>query len=55
MKPLGSVPESSVKETAKTTHSGDVLGYARVSTADQDVSGQEDRLRHAGPSASSAT
>ena len=38
----------SVKETAKTTRSGDVLGYARVSTADQDVSGQEDRLRHAG-------
>ena len=48
MKPLGSVPKASVKETAETTRSGDVLGYARVSTADQDVAVQEERLRHAG-------
>ena len=48
MKPLGSVPEPSVKETAKTTRRGDVLGYARVSTADQDVAAQEDRLHQAG-------
>ena len=37
MKPLGSVPESSVKKTAETTRKGDILGYARVSTADQDL------------------
>ena len=36
------------KETGKRTRSGDVLGYARVSTADQDVAAQEDRLRQAG-------
>ena len=42
------VPKADVKETGKTTRSGDVLGYARVSTADQDVAGQEDRLRQAG-------
>ncbi len=28
--------------------SGDILGYARVSTAEQDVSGQKDRLEKAG-------
>ena len=32
------------KETATTTRKGDILGYARVSTVDQDVSGQRDRL-----------
>ena len=42
------VPKADVKETGKTTRSGDVLGYARVSTAEQDVAGQEDRLRQAG-------
>ena len=42
------VPKADVKETGKTTRSGDVLGYARVSTADQDVAAQEDRLRQAG-------
>ena len=42
------VPEADVKETGKTTRSGDVLGYARVSTAEQDVAAQEDRLRQAG-------
>ena len=48
MKPPGSVPELSVKKTAETTRKGDILGYARVSTADQDVAAQEDRLRQAG-------
>ena len=42
------VPKADVKETGKTTRSGDVPGYARVSTADQDVAAQEDRLRQAG-------
>ena len=28
-----------------TRRTGDVLGYARVSTADQDLSGQVERLR----------
>lgn len=37
-----------VKETAKTARKGDILGYTRVSTADQDVAAQEDRLRQAG-------
>ena len=34
-----------VKETARK---GDILGYARMSTAGQDVAAQEDRLRQAG-------
>ena len=34
-----------VKETAPK---GDLLGYARVSTAGQDAAAQEDRLRQAG-------
>ena len=38
----------SVKETSRAACKGDILGYTRVSTADQDVSGQEDRLRQAG-------
>ena len=46
--PLKSVPEPSVKETPRKTRKGDILGYARVSTADQDVAAQEDRLRQAG-------
>ena len=45
---FGSVPKADVKETARTTRKGDILGYARVSTADQDVAVQEDRLRQAG-------
>ncbi len=28
--------------------SGDILGYARVSTAEQDVAGQKDRVEKAG-------
>lgn len=48
MKPLTSVSEPDVKETARTPRKGDILGYARVSTADQDVAAQEDRLRQAG-------
>ena len=46
--PLKSVPELIVKKTAETTRKGGILGYARVSTADQDVAAQEDRLRQAG-------
>ena len=45
---FGTVPKADVKKTGETTRRGDVLGYARVSTADQDVAGQEDRLRQAG-------
>ena len=48
MKPPGSVPKADVKETGRATRKGDILGYARVSTADQDVAAQEDRLRQAG-------
>ena len=48
MKPLTSVSEPDVKETARTTRKGDLLGYARVSTTDQDVAAQEDRLHQAG-------
>ena len=48
MERLESVPKASVKETAGKSRGGDVLGYARVSTADQDVAAQEDRLREAG-------
>ena len=36
------------KETDITARKGDMLGYARVSTADQDTSGQKDRLTEAG-------
>ena len=32
-------------ETGMKRRTGDVLGYARVSTPDQDVSGQVERLR----------
>ena len=31
-----------------TRRSGDILGYARVSTAEQDVAGQNDQLVKAG-------
>jgi DNA invertase Pin-like site-specific DNA recombinase len=48
MKPLKSVPKADVKETVRAARKGDILGYARVSTADQDVAAQEDRLRQAG-------
>lgn len=48
MKPLTSVPEPADKKTGRAGRQGDVLGYARVSTADQDVAAQEDRLRQAG-------
>jgi DNA invertase Pin-like site-specific DNA recombinase len=40
-----------LKRTVKRrtmTRTGDILGYARVSTADQDVSGQVTRLKDAG-------
>ena len=45
---LKTAPEANVKETARAARNGGILGYARVSTADQDVAGQEDRLRQAG-------
>ena len=48
MTPVSSVSEPDGKETGGTTRKGDILGYARVSTADQDVAAQEDRLRQAG-------
>ena len=37
MKPLTSVPEPDDKKTGRANRKGDILGYARVSTADQDV------------------
>ena len=40
------VPETVPKPIVRRT--GDVLGYARVSTADQDAAGQHDRLEGAG-------
>ena len=40
--------KTDVKETVRAARKGDILGYARVSTADQDVAAQEDRLRQAG-------
>ena len=48
MKPLTSVPEPDVKQTARADRQGDILGYARVSTAGQDGAAQENRLRQAG-------
>ena len=45
MKPLGSVPESSDKKTGRADRQGDILGYACMSIADQDVAAQEYRLR----------
>ena len=48
MKPLKSVPKANLKETVRAARKGDILGYARVSTADQDVAAQEDRLHQAG-------
>ena len=37
-----------VKETGGPARNGDILGYARVSTAAQDAASQQDRLREAG-------
>ena len=42
------VPETTVKETMATTRVGDILGYARVSTADQSLDAQRERLTEAG-------
>ena len=39
-----------VKETDGPARNGDILGYARVSTAAQDAASQQDRLREAGAS-----
>lgn len=41
---MRTIPEMIVKETDTTTRKGDILGYARVSTTDQDASSQRDRL-----------
>ena len=48
MSSSGTVPERSVKKTGIMTRNGDILGYARVSTADQDTASQQDRLTEAG-------
>ena len=45
---IGPSHRTTVKETGWAARKGDILGYVRVSTTDQDVSGQEDRLRQAG-------
>ena len=42
------VAETTVKETMATTRVGDILGYARVSTADQSLDAQRERLTEAG-------
>ena len=42
------VPKMNGKETGHAARKGDILGYARVSTANQDASGQKDRLVDAG-------
>jgi DNA invertase Pin-like site-specific DNA recombinase len=43
-----SVPKTTVKETGETTRTGDVLGYARVSTSEQNTAAQTERLKNAG-------
>ena len=43
-----SLPESIGKETDIPARKGDILGYARVSMAEQDAAGQTDRLAAAG-------
>ena len=42
------VAETTVKETVATTHVVATLGYARVSTADQSLDAQRERLTEAG-------
>ena len=46
--PAETVLESNVKETDGPARNGDILGYARVSTAAQDAASQQDRLWEAG-------
>ncbi len=43
-----SVPKTTVKKTAEITRSGDILGYARVSTSEQNAVTQTERLNKAG-------
>ena len=42
------VPETNDKETVAATRGGDTLGYARVSTAEQSLDAQRERLTEAG-------
>ena len=42
------VPKTNNKKTAKMTRTGDILGYARVSTSEQNTSVQTERLKDAG-------
>ncbi len=43
----GRVPQTTGEEKGRSARNGDILGCARVSTADQDASGQKDRLADA--------
>lgn len=42
------VPKTNDKKTAQMTRTGDTLGYARVSTSEQNTSAQSQRLKAAG-------
>ncbi|WP_456391182.1 recombinase family protein [Profundibacter sp.] len=42
------VPKTNDKKTPKMTRTGDILGYARVSTSEQNTSTQTERLKDAG-------
>jgi len=42
------VPKTTNKKTSKMTRTGDILGYARVSTSEQNTSAQTERLKTAG-------
>lgn len=42
------VPKTTDKETTQMTRTGDILGYARVSTSEQNTSAQTERLKAAG-------
>jgi DNA invertase Pin-like site-specific DNA recombinase len=42
------VPKTNDKKTAQMTRTGDILGYARVSTSEQNTSAQTERLKDAG-------
>ena len=46
------VPETNVKETGGTARNGDILGYARVSTAAQDAAAKRRGKKARSPQAS---